>query len=166
MRFHMSGGLLVGFVLTLAASVFTIPASADTAGADKTGGADVQVVQALKNQATGLCLDHSFEFGVRVFDCNGGEWQRWTLSQYGDGTWRIRNGSTGGCLGASSTTAVTIHYDCAPIEADSWWLRQWGDGTWEVKNQLTGTCLDFSHQAGRLRLHGCNATQYQSWWRT
>jgi hypothetical protein len=31
----------------------------------------------LQNQATGLCLDDSNEYGLRTFPCNGTDYQAW-----------------------------------------------------------------------------------------
>lgn len=53
----------------------------------------------LRNYATGRCLDHSQEYGVRAIRCNGWNWQRWLPHRASDGTIFLVNKATALCLG-------------------------------------------------------------------
>lgn len=48
----------------------------------------------LRNVATGRCLDHSTEFGLRTWPCNKTEWQSWYVSPGGTAGIALRNQAT------------------------------------------------------------------------
>ncbi|MFD0392680.1 ricin-type beta-trefoil lectin domain protein [Streptomyces nogalater] len=54
-------------------------------------------VQTFRNVATNKCLDDS-SAGVRTFDCNNLDFQKWEVHVFQDGTRRLRNIATGQCL--------------------------------------------------------------------
>ncbi|GAA2230458.1 RICIN domain-containing protein [Streptomyces nogalater] len=114
-------------------------------------------VQTFRNVATNKCLDDS-SAGVRTFDCNNLDFQKWEVHVFQDGTRRLRNIATGQCL-ASGGGRLTMG-GCNSSREVSWWVRK-GGGNVVFQNQAAGTCLDDSN-AG-LRLFACNSLDFQNW---
>lgn len=132
-----------------------------TANAEATGEMGVSEVSTFQNQGTRQCMDDSYKYGLRGFTCNGGEWQRWVLTRWKDGTYQLKNGSTQRCI-FSSLSGTTMR-TCDSSREESWYVTRWNDGTWQMKSQSTGDCLEH-HQYG-LRAVECTASTIQSWYR-
>ncbi|MGW3266151.1 RICIN domain-containing protein [Streptomyces sp. NPDC001056] len=125
-----------------------------------TGAADA--VEHFGNMATGGCLDDSFAYGFRGFDCNGLDFQNWNVHIWqGDGTRQFRNIATGRCwYGGVPEGAHPYTTDCDSSKEQSWWVYPRGDRV-SFENQATGLCLDDSEYG--LRMLKCTQNRNQTW---
>jgi hypothetical protein len=127
---------------------FSMPASA---------AAETRAPEAvLTNVATGFCLDSNADKHVYTHDCNGGSYQKWTLSS---GT-TLKNLATGFCLDSNADKNVYTH-DCNGGSYQKWTLSRGRSGT-TLKNLATGFCLD-SNADKHVYTHDCNGGSYQQW---
>jgi hypothetical protein len=146
-------------VLALATAASLGLGWAGTAGA-ATPAADP--VEHFGNMATGGCLDDSLAYGFRGFDCNGLDFQNWSVHIWQeDGTRQLRNVATGRCIwGASTEGARPDTRACDSSQAQSWWVYARGDQV-SFENQATGLCLDDS--GAGLRMLACTDNRNQTW---
>lgn len=116
-------------------------------------------VRPLINRATGRCLDHSLDHGLRTYPCNGMSYQRWTVHAVPQGAFQFRNHATGACLisGVSEVRTGT----CAASPAGAWSVRSWADESVTLSGAATDTCLE----DGTDGLHSarCGMTDRQKW---
>lgn len=116
-------------------------------------------INTLANQQSKRCLDDSFAYGVRTYPCNGTNFQRWSVTNWGDGTREFRNVDTRRCLAADANGTVYTG-ECDAATDASWYVKWWNDGTFELKNQRHSQCLE---DVVWLWTRGCNFSREQSW---
>ncbi|MFJ4834388.1 RICIN domain-containing protein [Streptomyces sp. NPDC088747] len=152
------GGLAAGSALT--ALVLLPSASAKSSPEASAQGPQAPAMgQLLVNRATGACLDHSLEGGLRSFKCNALSYQKWTVRKAPDGTWQLRNHATGSCLDHGDAGLRSV--ECRAAETQKWFYTVLPDHAAEVKNASTGKCLDDS--AAGLRVLACDRRAAQKW---
>lgn len=83
------------FAAVFAVLAVTGPAAA--ASAEGSSAAAPSKVQFFKSYVTGKCIDDSHE-GLRVFPCNGLNYQKWQVTVWPNGTRELRNVATGRCI--------------------------------------------------------------------
>jgi serine/threonine-protein kinase len=110
----------------------------------------------VKDVATGFCLDSNANKQAYTHDCNGGSYQKWTVS---NGT-TLKDLATGFCLDSNANKQVYTH-DCNGGSYQKWTLGKSARGT-TLKNLATGFCLD-SNANRQLYTHDCNGGSYQQW---
>lgn len=165
-------GLLLGAGMVLALRPAGAPAQGSS-GVEATGGAAARsgpgtgprtrpgpqdVVRIFVNRATGSCLDHSLDQGLRSYAPNGMSYQRWTVHPSPDGTSELRNHATGACLDSGEGLRALA---CTHSGAQKWSVTAQPDDSVEVKSRSTGECLDDS-SAG-LRARPCDGSPHQKW---
>ncbi|WP_328929599.1 XRE family transcriptional regulator [Streptomyces sp. NBC_00190] len=161
-------GLVLGAALTWAVLLPGSPASTRDPAAAPADGENAQdhrpsshdEVRNFVNRATGNCLDHSLDKGLRSFAPNGMSYQRWTVHPNPDGTSELRNHATGACLDSSGSGLHAAA--CGRTSSQKWSLTSWADESVQVRSQTTGTCLDDGGTAG-LRAVPCNRSDQQKW---
>jgi hypothetical protein len=119
----------------------------------------------LENGATSLCLDDSFQYGLRAFTCNKASfdsgYQRWTTIPGRPG--QLQNQATGRCVDDSSQYNLRA-YGCNDPSYYSGYqqFQQYEDRfPYQLRNVATGLCMDDSSQYG-LRGFGCNDPSYNN----
>lgn len=148
--------VIATLALLLGAGVQAAPATAQAAPYD-----------ILENQALRtMCVDDSIDYGVRMFGCNGLNYQKW----YIDASWPnpysptfFQNVATGRCLDDSVYGLRVL-----PCNGGTWQIWEptiWGDNTWQLQNRATGRCLAASHN-GSVHSSTCTQSEWQSWYRT
>lgn len=77
-----------------------------------------------QNNATRRCMDDSFAYGLRAFDCNRTDFQQFRFS---DGVWggdryshEVRNKVTGRCIDDSFAYGLRA-FDCNGMNFQKWW---------------------------------------------
>ncbi|MFE5720428.1 RICIN domain-containing protein [Streptomyces erythrochromogenes] len=118
-----------------------------------------------QNNVTRRCLDDSLEFGLRTFQCNGGDFQQF---RHSDGVWsgeryyyELRNKVTGRCIDDSFAYGLRP-FVCNKKDFQQWSVSKNDRGT-TFKNRATGRCIDDSFEFG-LRAYECNGGDFQKWW--
>ncbi|MCX4545711.1 RICIN domain-containing protein [Streptomyces sp. NBC_01565] len=158
-------GLLTGAALAwVAVPPDATPArngAARAAGKDPRGGGQgpQDEIRIFVNRATGSCLDHSLDGGLRSFAPNGMSYQRWTVHPFADGGSELRNHATGACLDGSDAGIRAV--SCSKSPSQKWSVTRWADASYQVRSQSTGQCLDDS-TAG-LRALPCDRSDRQKW---
>jgi hypothetical protein len=126
-------------------------------GAPASASAETRAPDAvLKNVATGFCLDSNANKQVYTLGCNGGSYQKWTVT---NGT-TLKDLATGFCLDSNANKQVYTH-DCNGGSYQKWTLGRGSHGT-TLKNLATGFCLD-SNANRQVYTHDCNGGSYQEW---
>ncbi|WP_101256608.1 RICIN domain-containing protein [Streptomyces barkulensis] len=156
-------GVVLGGVSLVATATTAAHATAGQTGAPERSGQMIaaDVINTLKNQGTGRCLDDSNSYGLRTYACNGSDYQKWRVRVWDDGTRRFQNVLTGRCLSYSGAGLKT--YSCNTSKYQSWWIKRWNDGTIRLRNQWSGKCLQDSFFGG-LSVATCSTSKYQSWY--
>ncbi|MFF4578844.1 RICIN domain-containing protein [Streptomyces sp. NPDC001389] len=111
------------------------------------------------NRATGNCLDHSLDKGLRSFEPNGLSYQRWTVQSAPDGGSTLRNHATGACLesGAPGLRGAS----CRRSASQRWQVTAFSDASVQIRSTDLGTCLDDGPQG--LRAVSCDGSDGQKW---
>ncbi|QFZ24400.1 hypothetical protein EKG83_21345 [Saccharothrix syringae] len=105
------------------------------------------------------CLDHNSTDGVHTRTCNGGDWQKWEVTSYPDGTKRFMNVATKMCL--DNSEYGVRGWGCNDGAWQRWRMGNWGGGKYELVSQWNNLCLDNSVYG--VRTVGCNGLSYQMW---
>lgn len=105
------------FATAFAVLAVTIPAAA----ADGSYAAAAQAVQTFKSYGTGKCIDDSHE-GLRVFPCNGLNYQKWRITVWPNGTRELRSVATGRCIDHSHEGLRS--FPCNRSAYQSWKVRK------------------------------------------
>ncbi|MFI5982516.1 helix-turn-helix domain-containing protein [Streptomyces sp. NPDC051555] len=115
------------------------------------------------NRATGSCLDHSLDKGLRSFAPNGMSYQRWTVHTGPDGAGELKNHATGACLDGGDDGAGdgARALSCSGSASQKWSITHWSDASVEVKSRSTGRCLG-DGPAGLLT-GSCDRSAAQRW---
>jgi len=118
-----------------------------------------------KNSYTLQCLDDSNEFGLRVYHCNGSNYQNWYPKRWPDGSIELRNVQTGMCVDDSLQFGLRRFY-CNSQSYQRWYWRSTGDvNRHQWQNQQTGRCMEASVAMDhRLRAATCHLSGDQFWW--
>jgi hypothetical protein len=153
--------LLAGLVVVgTTTSASAAPVEKVVASGEMTTQANPWCCRLFKNQDTGLWLDDSFDFGLRTYQYNGSNFQKWQITDWADQTHEMRSVSTGRCIDDSVEYGLRA-FDCNKSKYQSWYWHNWPDGTTEFKNQATGRCMD---NYFALRATQCDTSTSQSWW--
>lgn len=116
-------------------------------------------VRMFRNKAMNTCLDDS-AMGLRLFLCNGQNFQKWNVRALDHGLRELRNQATGACLDGSGTELRALTCDTSKFQ--KWSLTTSADDSAEVvRNQGTGACLDGSGEG--LRVISCDGRHHQKW---
>ncbi|MEU3726134.1 RICIN domain-containing protein, partial [Streptomyces sp. NPDC031705] len=83
---------------------------------------------------------------------------RWTVQSRGDGSFKLVNQQTGGCLYANMLGQAVFVGDCGQDLARTW--RTGSGGT--LRNDYSGGCLDLGMSAG-LVTNSCTGSASQRW---
>lgn len=144
-------GMVAAFCLIASTSAGTVSASPQ---ADS--------VQTFRNLATGGCLDHNDNDGVRDYPCNGGPWQKWEVHRWGDNTRQLKNVATGKCLYYNILGGDTIRAGaCNASTLSSWYIQYPRVGGIAFENQYERACLTSDRY---MYLSSCNTdARSQSW---
>ncbi|MEV8378865.1 RICIN domain-containing protein [Kribbella sp. NPDC056861] len=158
--------MMVGIGMILAAlTSFLVSGAAPAAAAPGTGAGSVMNPNAPyivpKNKATNKCLDDSFEFNLRTFECNGQRYQRWTVIVRTIGIVTLINQATGRCLDDSGTYGLRS-FECNEGEYQLMAVNDSGGNGYSIKGVQTRLCADDSKQFG-LRHLSCNELPFQLW---
>ncbi|MFI7399018.1 RICIN domain-containing protein [Streptomyces sp. NPDC049541] len=137
----------------------TTAGTAGTAAASSGPIATLRVVNTFQSLGTTRCMDDSAH-GFRTFPCNGGDYQKWEVHVFNDGTRRFRNLVTDGCLYDGPRGFDT--QDCDSSTNVSWFISRHHNVRLTFKNQATGRCIDDSDDSG-FRTTSCNGGIYQDW---
>ncbi|WP_052591713.1 RICIN domain-containing protein [Luteipulveratus mongoliensis] len=127
-------------LVAAAAPILAVPAMhASAAQGDPTN--------TFRNLASGRCLDDSNE-GLRMFSCNGGDFQKWEVHKWNDDTRELRNKATGRCLDHSEAYGLRT-YPCNKSKWQSWYVihglgRNVNGSEIQLENQQTRKVLDGS----------------------
>lgn len=124
---------------------------------DRPGRSDI--VRPFINRATGRCLDHSLDHGLRTYPCNAMSYQRWTVHALPHGAHQVRNHATGACLISGATDVRTGA--CGTSASETWSVSSWADESVALSAAATGACLE--EGAGGLRPARCGRTDRQRW---
>ncbi|UQX04575.1 helix-turn-helix domain-containing protein [Streptomyces sp. RerS4] len=161
------GGLLCGGLVTAYALWPSEPASGGQAsggqvagrGLGPSGERQAEGPRIFVNRATGSCLDHSLDQGLRTYAPNGMSYQRWTVRPLPDGGSELRNHATGACLDdhASGLRGAS----CARVATQRWTVTPHDDASVEVKSRSSGSCLTDGEQG--LRATPCDGSDAQRW---
>jgi hypothetical protein len=115
----------------------------------------------LQNLSTQFCLDSNATGNAYTLGCNGGRYQKWTVSDQGRNTAVLRDVATGKCLDSNATgNAYTLR--CNRGEYQKWTVIRSDYNTVALKDMATGRCLD-SDANGNLYTLPCNGGSYQRW---
>ena len=113
---------------------------------------DIAGLHILTNQQTGMAIDSAGTFGngnsVVQWGPNGGQNQRWLLSQNSDTSWNIVSTSTWqalDCPGGSNAQNLTMdQWQPTRNSNQRWWIDQQSNGNYKIWNQESGLALDGS----------------------
>lgn len=123
-------------------------------------------VETYMNNKTGWCLDYNSRENVHSQGCNGGDWQRWRVHTWADGTKRFQNVATGVCLARDKMSdSVYGAQTCDSSEVQSWRVTHVGGGGLVFTAQWLdySECLDDNYVDG-VRVYSCNSGPYQVWY--
>ena len=130
---------------------------------------------AIKSKHSGKCLDLSLADGsttvngtdVFQWDYNGGDNQKWFLTQQPDGSYLIQSKYSGKCLDlslADDPTTVNgtnvFQWDYNGGDNQKWFLTQQPDGSYLIQSKYSGKCLDLSLADGPTTVNGTNVFQW------
>ncbi|WP_394428147.1 helix-turn-helix domain-containing protein [Streptomyces sp. SGAir0957] len=159
----LAGGVLGALLTLFLAMPERDPAQESAGPAAVTGLGDrpgrSEAVRPFINRATGHCLDHSLDHGLRTYPCNGLSYQRWTVRALPDGAFQIRNHATGSCL--NSAEAVLRVGGCATSPSGTWSVKAWPDESVGLVGTATGACVEDGTDG--LRPAPCGRTDRQRW---
>ncbi|MES5820913.1 RICIN domain-containing protein [Streptomyces sp. RG80] len=147
-------------MLCAGALVTATGGSAEAGQQSQDGGSTVLVVNTFQSLGTLRCMDDSREYGFRTFPCNGGDWQKWDVHVFNDGTRRFQNKVTGECLYDGPAGFSTQR--CDSSENVSWYISRHHEVRLTFRNQYTDRCIDDSDDSG-FRTTRCNGGLYQDW---
>ncbi|MFC4054240.1 ricin-type beta-trefoil lectin domain protein [Actinomadura syzygii] len=149
----MSAGALLTTGISAVDANAATPFDATRGGlaAQAQGDATIAATHRLKNVATGYCLDSNSAQKVYAHGCNGGNYQRWSISGG-----RLKDVATGYCLDSNSARKVYTH------GCNGGNYQKWAISGGRLKNVATGYCLD-SNKAQKVYTHSCNGGSYQKW---
>lgn len=112
-----------------------------------------------ENTGTGRCLDDSWDYNLRAYYCNNGDWQEWEQIIQGSGFWWVlRNVHTGRCADDSFSYGLRA-YPCNYSWYQKWHYRPWRP---ELRNSRTDECMD-DYGSVNLRSLTCNGSVWQEW---
>ncbi|MFI0240303.1 helix-turn-helix domain-containing protein [Streptomyces sp. NPDC016845] len=159
----LAGGLLGALLTLFLAMPDRGPAQHSAGPAAAVGPADrpgrSEAVRPFINRATGHCLDHSLDHGLRTYPCNGLSYQRWTVRALPHGAFQVRNHATGSCLN-SGASALRVG-GCATTPSGTWSVRAWPDESVGLASTATGACVEDGTDG--LRPARCGRTDRQRW---
>ncbi|NKQ28219.1 RICIN domain-containing protein [Streptomyces galbus] len=144
----------------VAALCLVISTAAGTASA----APQADAIQTFRNKWTGNCLDHNNRDGVRQYPCNSGNYQKWQVHVFGDGTRRLQNVATGKCLTYNQLGGALVDVTtCGTSQEESWYVLQQSGGGIAFQNQYKHDCL---HAAGgySVGLNSCYPTDLSQTW--
>ncbi|KAI0444387.1 glycoside hydrolase family 76 protein [Xylaria telfairii] len=107
-------------------------------------------IHIITNQQTGLAIDSAGTFGngksVVQWGANGGQSQKWLLSQNSDTSWNIISLSTWQALdcpnGANTNNLTMVQWQPSRNTNQRWWIDQQSDGSYKIWNQASKLALD------------------------
>jgi hypothetical protein len=114
--------------------------------------------QTFANVSTGNCLDSDTTGAVSTTTCSGSTTQNWTITDNGDGTWSLKDASTGLCLDSTSTALST---DACGGGASQRWTHNRGTSGWILSDPAIGMTLDSQSNGTPYPNTANNATSQQ-----
>ncbi|MEU0949842.1 RICIN domain-containing protein [Streptomyces canus] len=144
----------------VAALCLVVSAAVNTASA----APQADPIQTFRNKASGNCLDHNNIDGVRQYPCNSGDWQKWRVHRFNDGTRRLQNVATGKCLTYNGLGGWYLDaFDCGTSQEESWFVLQQSGGGIAFQNQSRGSCL-YARSGYGVGLNSCSSTDLAETW--
>jgi len=136
---------------------------------DEIGG-----IHVITNNETRMAVDSAGTYGngnkVIQWGLNGGQNQRWLLTQNSDTSWNIINLSTWESLdcpgGGHEDNLPMIQWQPSRDSNQRWWVDQQSDGTYKIWNQASGKVLDgnsSTNNGAALIQMGWNGKPQQRW---
>jgi serine/threonine-protein kinase len=117
-------------------------------------------VQTFQDVATGFCLDSNTSGNLYTQPCNGGSFQKWTVTTGGiGGSVRLQDLATGRCLD-SNTSGNGYTLPCNGGNFQQW--KSNGGSVITLTNIATGRCLDSNTARSAYTLQ-CNGGSFQKW---
>ncbi|CAL9624919.1 RICIN domain-containing protein [Streptomyces sp. enrichment culture] len=147
-----SGGLITGTPTTAGSSTVTVTATSGTASGTTTFTWSISpVLDGVRTLiAGGKALDNpnsSTTPGTQLvtWTPNGGANQKWTFTQQTDGSYQLKNGTSGLCAdvegGSKSAGAKVIQWTCSGAANQRWRVERQPDGTYTVTSVNSGLLL-------------------------
>ena len=107
-------------------------------------------IHLITNQKTGMAIDSAGKYGdgseVIQWGWNGGQNQRWLLTQNSDSSWNIISLSTWEAMdcpaGSGEDNLTMIQWRPSRNSNQRWLVDQQSDGTYKISNQASGKVLD------------------------
>jgi hypothetical protein len=130
-------------------------------------------IHTITNQKTGLALDSAGTFGngnsVVQWGSNGGQNQKWLLTQNSDTSWNIISMSTWqalDCGGGSTNGQTMLQWQPNRNGNQRWWIDEQSDGSYKIWNQGNSLSLDGGSSTGNgapLIQWGWSGESQQRW---
>lgn len=126
---------------SLVAAAVTVLGAAPVTSASATSTPVARAVAAetYRNVHTGLCMDDSDGGGLRGWQCNGLNHQKWVVTRHADGARQLSNMSTGRCLDDSPAGLRT--WPCNGLDFQQWTVEKLTQSRIQFKNVKTGACI-------------------------
>ncbi|MFJ3666950.1 RICIN domain-containing protein [Streptomyces sp. NPDC090106] len=116
-----------------------------------------------RNVHTGLCMDDSDGGGLRGWECNRLNHQKWVVTRHADGTRQLSNMSTGRCLDDSPAGLRT--WPCNGLDFQKWTVEKLTESRIQFKNVKTGACAADPGENKRLVALPCVTNSANQQWK-
>ncbi|WP_416974803.1 RICIN domain-containing protein [Streptomyces sp. 4F14] len=130
-------------------------------GASASAGAQVRAEETYRNVHSGLCMDDSDGGGLRGYQCNGNNHQKWVVTRHTDDARQFSNMATGRCLDDSAAGLRT--WPCNGLDFQKWKLQR-SDGRLMFRNVSTGACVADPGEGRRLIALPCASGSANQQW--
>ncbi|MGW9119737.1 RICIN domain-containing protein [Streptomyces sp. NPDC055663] len=149
----------------VAASVTVLgaaPVAPAPASATSTPVARAAAAETYRNVHTGLCMDDSDGGGLRGWQCNGLNHQKWVVTRHADGSRQLSNMATGRCLDDSPVGLRT--WPCNGLDYQKWTVEKLTQSRIAFKNVKTGACAADPGENKRLVALPCVTNSANQQW--
>ncbi|UIX30981.1 RICIN domain-containing protein [Streptomyces sp. GQFP] len=149
---------LVAAAVTVLGAAPATPASTTSAPVARAAGAETY-----RNVHTGLCMDDSDGGGLRGWQCNGLNHQKWVVTRHAaDGTRQLTNMATSRCLDDSAAGLRT--FPCNGLDYQKWTVEKLTQSRIQFRNVKTGACVADPGENKRLIALPCVTNSANQQW--